>query len=351
VPKDVSEMAREHGRPAVRKALENPKVIPMAAPNGEAKPNPWIEYLNQSACTSATLQTLRLEPRLPIVGDWFLEGDLGFIFAPRGLGKTWISLLLAQGIATGKEVGPWAVHSIRRVLYIDGEMPPDSIRSRDSSLGTPCENLIFLNHQILFEKTGQVLNVANLLVQEAITQFLLDAKISVLFLDNLSTLVAGLKENAGEDWEHVQPWLLQLRRHHISVVWIHHAGRDPKNMRGHTKREDPAFWVIRLEETDDDENRNGAKFISHFTKNRNAPESPEHYEWAFTPNANKTLVTFKLASNWQLFRKAVEGGLESATDICEEIHCSKGLVARMAKRAMGEGWLTKKGRNYVLKEV
>jgi hypothetical protein len=309
-------------------------------------PNPWLEHLNASVCTSSNLRNLAFQPRLPIVANWFLQGDLGFIFAPRGLGKTWLSLLIAQGIATGRPIGPWSVHGIRRVLYIDGEMPPDSVRDRDASLGDPCDNLIFLNHQILFEKTGQVINLASISVQEAITEFLLDNKIDVLFLDNLSTLVSGVQENKGEDWEHLQGWLLQLRRHGVSVVWIHHSGRDPKNMRGHTKREDPAFWVIRLEAADEEETRIGARFVTHFTKNRNAPNTPAHYEWSFTPNGITTLVAFKEATTAQLFRRAVEDGLNTATDIAEAIGCSKAFISKLAKRAVDDGWMIIKNRQY-----
>jgi hypothetical protein len=312
--------------------------------------NPWIEHLNQSVCTSKELRLLCFPPRLSIVGDWFLEADLGFIFAPRGLGKTWFSMLIARGIATGRAIGPWTVHGMRRVLYIDGEMPPDAIRHRDTTLGEECDNLVFLNHQILFDKTGQILNLASVELQNAITTFLLDNRITVLFLDNLSTLVSGIDEIKGQDWEIIQPWLLQLRRHKISVVWIHHTGVDHKRMRGTTKREDPAFWVIRLEQADEEDTRTGARFISHFTKNRNAPQTPTHYEWGFSPNGDGTLVSFKEASTYHLFRKAIQDGLDTATTIAEHLDCSIGLISRFAKRAQNEGWLDIKGRRYFIDE-
>lgn len=36
------------------------------------------------------LGDVALPPRARILGDWFMEADLGFVFAPRGLGKTWL---------------------------------------------------------------------------------------------------------------------------------------------------------------------------------------------------------------------------------------------------------------------
>jgi hypothetical protein len=321
-------------------------------PSAEEPPkpeNPWLNFLTQSACTSKSLRKMEFKPRLPIVGDWFLQGDLGFIFAPRGLGKTWFSMLIAQGIATGRIIGPWNVTGTRRVMYMDGEMPPDSVRDRDTSLGAECENLIYLNHQILFEKTGQILNLANLQTQEGITTFLLDNGVQVLFLDNLSTLVSGVQENTADDWEVLQGWLLQLRRHGVSVVWIHHSGRDAKNMRGNSKREDPAFWVIRLEVADEEDTSVGARFVSHFTKNRNTPVLPCHYEWRFEPDGNQTHVTAKEASVRQLFRRYVEEGIATATELSDTIGCSPGLISRLAKQGEKEGWMTIKNRRYETK--
>jgi RecA-family ATPase len=206
----------------------------------------WAADLNKSLITSEQLRTLDLKPREPIVGDWFLEGDLGFIFAPRGIGKTWFALDLACGISKGEAVGPWEVHSPRRVLFLDGEMPLEHLQSRDKRLGVAGNNLAYLNHEQLYRQSGRVLNLAEPALQKALTELCLDNGISVVFVDNLSTLVYGVAENDGEAWELIQSWLLDLRRAGIAIVIVHHAGRN-KEMRGHSKREDPAFWIIRLD--------------------------------------------------------------------------------------------------------
>jgi AAA domain len=59
-------------------------------------------------CTS--LARLGIPPREKLLSDWFMEGDLGFVFAPRGIGKTWISLGIATALAAGKACGPWQAH-------------------------------------------------------------------------------------------------------------------------------------------------------------------------------------------------------------------------------------------------
>jgi hypothetical protein len=304
------------------------------------EPNPWCEHLSQSMCSSAQLQKLELAPLASILGDWFKEGDLGFIFAPRGVGKTWLAIDLAHGIAEGRNVGPWRHHGPNPTLYLDGEMPPDAVKSRDRGLGNETDKLVYINHEILFQRTGRVFNLADVKLQEAILELCLDFGIKVLFLDNLSTLVSGADENKGLDWEILQPWLLKLRRHKIAVVWIHHAGRNPKEMRGHSKREDSAFWVIRLERFEAAEPRIGARFIARFTKCRNTAEEPVAHEWCYAPEGDTTRVTFREMSHLDVFKQCVRDGLNRATDIATEMEISKGYVSKLAKKAEQAGWLT-----------
>jgi putative DNA primase/helicase len=302
-------------------------------------PNPWCEALSASMCSSTQLQRLEVTPRSPILGDWFKEGDLGFIFAPRGVGKTWLAIDLAHGIAEGRDVGPWKHQEAKPVLYLDGEMPPDAVKSRDRGLGNETENLVYINHEVLFQRTGRVFNLGDAKLQQAIIETCLDNGIKVLFLDNLSTLVSGADENKGLDWEVLQPWLLQLRRCKISVVWIHHSGRNPKEMRGHSKREDSAFWVIRLERFEDGDPHIGAKFIARFTKCRNTAEEPLAHEWCYTPEGDKTQVTYRAMSPLDVLRQCVRDGLNRATDIAAEMGISKGYASKLAKKAEQSGWL------------
>lgn len=106
------------------------------------------------------------------------------------------------------------------------------------------DNLQLLNHEILFDRTGKVLNITNSDVQQAITQYCVSSGVKVLFLDNLSTLARGMKENEADSWELVNNWLLDLRRRKIAVVIVHHPGRNGE-MRGTSKREDNVFGLSR----------------------------------------------------------------------------------------------------------
>jgi RecA-family ATPase len=207
----------------------------------------WPDALNESVVTSSELYDLHLKPRRKLLGDWFCEGDLGFIFAFRGVGKTWLALAIAQALSTGGKLGDWQPHTPVKVLYVDGEMPPDLIRDRCKGLEASNNNLQFLNHEILFERTGKVLNITNPEVQQAITQRCVHSGTKVLILDNLSTLASGMRENEADSWELVSNWLLVMRRRKIAVIIIHHAGRSGE-MRGTSKREDSVFWIVALDD-------------------------------------------------------------------------------------------------------
>jgi hypothetical protein len=314
----------------------------------------WIDALNESVITSTELRSLELVPRKKLLGDWFCEGDLGFIFAFRGVGKTWLALAIAWALSTGGKLGNWQAHESVKVLYVDGEMPPDLIRDRCEGLkGSTAVNLEFLNHEILFERTGKVLNITKPEVQQAITQRCVNTGSKVLILDNLSTLASGMRENEADSWELVNNWLLDLRRRKIAVIIIHHAGRSGE-MRGTSKREDNVFWIIALDDTKKNaDDKRGARFVSRFTKpSRNTQEEVPAYEWHFvTDNATgEVSISHRLAQTMDVFLGLIEDGVTECSEIAGEMKTSKASVSRMAKQAIKSKKIIKVGREYFLAE-
>jgi putative DNA primase/helicase len=312
----------------------------------------WDDALAASEVTSSELHDLKLTPRRKLLSDWFCEGDLGFIFAFRGVGKTWLALAIAQALSSGGKLGEWQAHECVKVLYIDSEMPPDLMRQRCDGLGNS-PNLRLVNHNILFDRTRKVLNIANRETQDAITRRCVNTGVKVLFIDNLSTAASGMKENEADSWEQVNPWLLDLRRRKIAVVLIHHAGRSGE-MPGTSKREDNVFWIIALDDTkkNADDNR-GARFISRFTKpSRNTQEDVAAYEWHFvTDNATgEVSISHRLAQTMDVFLELIEDGVTECSEIAEEMKTSKASVSRIAKQAMKSGKIVKVNREYMLTE-
>jgi AAA domain len=314
----------------------------------------WADALDESIVTSSELHGLELTPRRKLLGDWFCEGDCGFIFAFRGVGKTWFALAIAQAVSTGGKLGDWQAQEMVNLLYVDGEMPADLMRQRCSGLEGNNEKLQFLNHEILFDRTGKALNITNPEAQEAITKRCVASGVKVLILDNLSTLASGMKENEADAWEKVNNWLLDLRRRKIAVVIVHHAGRSGE-MRGTSRREDNVFWIIALDDSKRKaEDKRGARFISYFTKpSRNTQEEIPAFEWHFVTDQSTGVVSIghKQAQTLDVFRSIIEAGVTECDQIAAEMKAPKYTVSRLAKKAIDQGWLTKRGRNYELKKT
>ena len=320
-------------------------------PEGGEKPQEisMLDAIRLSTKSASGIAALGLPPREPVLGDWLKEGDTGFLYAPRGLGKTWMSMFIASAVANGRQAGPWKVHGARKVVYIDGEMALDGMLERMEGMQSG-ENLTVLNHEVLFHLGNKTLNLADRATQDALTAYLVEAGAGMLVLDNLSCLCAGMEENNSDDWELVLHWLLALRRLKIVVLIVHHAGRNG-DMRGTSRREDAAFWMLKLDYSD--EAKSGAsrmaKFVSMFTKERNSGREQMPYEWTFeTDSAGVVRVGYKQADPLAVFRSWVEFGLSNATAIAEAMGLSTGYVSKLAKKAVGAGWLQVKGRKYVI---
>src|ERR1700752_1126417 len=84
---------------------------------------PWSVSLENSVLSDEGLDKLAVCPRPLLIDPWCREGDLGFIFASRGVGKTWLGIHIAHCLASNRDFGPWNVPALpNKVLYMDGEM-------------------------------------------------------------------------------------------------------------------------------------------------------------------------------------------------------------------------------------
>jgi len=303
--------------------------------------------LATSVLSETEFDNLSIAERPSLLGDWFKAGDTGYIYGKRGLGKSWLALLMARALAESGTYGPWIGPRACRVLYVDGEMSADDLRARNSALRQKQGELMFLSHQVLFDRTRKALCLSDGAQQAELTGLCESTKIDVLILDNVACLFRGIEENSADDWrDQIENWLLDLRRRGIAVVIVAHAGRNTATMRGTSKREDAAFWIIRLDEVSGWDGQHGAKFVTRFVKNRNAPNDPASLEWSIRPDGKRVLVTYREADNLTLFRQWIEDGLETCGEIAEEMGLSKGQVSKLAKKAEKAGWLKKVGRKY-----
>jgi putative DNA primase/helicase len=202
-----------------------------------------------------------LEPILP-------ERSLAMLYAPRGIGKTLLSLSVGLAVASGSRLLRWQAPRKRRVLYVDGEMPLVSLQERlraiSTGLGADIPNDGF--RVLAADSTENGLSIGSEEGQRALDPLL--NGVDLVIFDNLSTLCTNGSESASDAWVPMQNWLLKLRRQGVAVLLVHHAGTNGRQ-RGTSRREDALDTVIALRRPEDYSPEQGARFEAHFEKLRN----------------------------------------------------------------------------------
>ena len=210
---------------------------------------------------------LNISPRQMLLHPILPERGLAMLYAPRGIGKSWLGLSIGLAVASGRPLLRWSAPKPKRVLYVDGEMPLISLQERLRAISFGLGEIPNDGFQIL--AADYVEGGLNLGTEEGQhgLEPLLDG-IDLLILDNLSTLCSTRSESGSDAWTPIQSWLLNLRRRGISVLFIHHAGTNGRQ-RGTSRREDTLDTVIALRRPEDYSSEHGARFEIHFEKLRN----------------------------------------------------------------------------------
>ncbi|SCD25299.1 hypothetical protein BR141012304_20833 [Brucella inopinata] len=80
--------------------------------------------------TAGQLLAQKFPPREFVIEPWLRTGESALIWAPTGVGKTWLTLSLSMAIAGGGRVWEWKAPKPRKVLIIDGEMNVQDLQER-----------------------------------------------------------------------------------------------------------------------------------------------------------------------------------------------------------------------------
>ncbi len=220
------------------------------------------------AITITELLGFEFKPHKYILEPWLTTQSLNMIFGYRGVGKTHISLGIAYTVASGGNILRWQSPKPRGVLFIDGEMPGDSLKKRMADIITNSEqgnppNLIFLTPDL--QEFGMP-DLATASGQKLVEKYITD-EVDLIIVDNLSCLVRSGKENDGESWLPIQEWALKLRAKGKSILFIHHSNKNG-GQRGTSRKEDVLDNVICLKHPINYTSDQGALFEVHFEKAR-----------------------------------------------------------------------------------
>lgn len=290
------------------------------------------------AMNVAELLAADIPPREYMLDPLIPTQSLSMIYAPRGLGKTFLALHIAYAIATGHELFGWRCDSPYRVLYLDGEMPAVSLQERlaaiidadDRDINLSPTNLTIVPQEM---QSHGMPDLASLDGQVQYDALVVDA--DLVIVDNISTLCRSSAENKADDWTVVSDWALRLRRMGKSVLFIHHAGKGGQQ-RGTSKREDILDVVLALRPVHDGEHV-GAAFEVHYEKGRHLTGDQQQAFVAELHNGKWHHESLQDSTRARAVRLK-EDGL-SNSDIAAELGVNRSTVHRALKKAAKAGEL------------
>lgn len=293
------------------------------------------------AISIADFLSLEFPPRENILDPWLPMQGLCMVYAPRGIGKTFMGLNIAVAVTSGGPFLRWKASKARGVLLLDGEMPGRTLQERLSNIISsadeePSASLMIINPDLQPPGIGMP-NLVDIEGQEALEPYLKD--ISLVIVDNISTLCRGGRENEGESWLPVQEWALKLRARGISVLFIHHSGKAGQQ-RGTSRREDVLDTVISLKHPAEYRPDMGACFEIHFEKSRGIyGDDVKPFEAKLeTPQEGRQIWTMKDLEE-SLTEKVAELMKEGIPqhEIAELLGKAKGTISKHVKKAKMNG--------------
>ena len=235
---------------------------------------------SSSLMTSTQLLEQRIRVPKAYVWPWLREGSLSMIYAARGVGKSWLGLILGVALTRENfrdiEIGPWDVKYPAGVLFIDGEMGSFDVQDRIRQIAEPLGKeskkfpLLLFSAPDYVDKHREAVNIIKPAWQDRFYNFLKsNRRIRVVILDNLSSLTTGRDENDNQAASILNAWLVKVRSIGVAVIIVHHAGKSG-DQRGASSLEDALNNTILLKRPKDAKER-GACFSIMFTKARNDP--------------------------------------------------------------------------------
>jgi hypothetical protein len=215
-----------------------PGAVPQPAGNASGAAPSVAEFLSIATwCVRDIPEPERL------LGDVVTNTSRMFLVGKTGLGKTMLGIGLAVGMAAGTGFCHWRSERPAKVLYIDGEMPADLIKSRSidavrRSGPIPPDNLcIFaLDMAEQFAKAYPALPPfapLNTPEGQAFVFALIEVLggVDVVIFDNVMSLISGDQKDE-VPWSETLALVAGLTTKRIGQIWLDHTGHNTDRQYG-----------------------------------------------------------------------------------------------------------------------
>jgi putative DNA primase/helicase len=178
----------------------------------EAWIDPWLGDLTPLLLAAATSLVALAPPAAALLGP-LAPGSITLVRGPRGVGKSWLALAMAQAVAADGSLLGWRARPAP-VIHVDAAMSQAALAVRLRALGPASPQLSLVGDCPL--DLGTEDDQARLI--DALPEG------ALLVLDGLSLLMpAGRK--AAARWQGFCDWLRDLRKDGFAVLLVDHAPR------------------------------------------------------------------------------------------------------------------------------
>ncbi|MHB9030167.1 MAG: ATP-binding protein [Candidatus Latescibacterota bacterium] len=220
-------------------AKEQEKFLPKEP---QTRTDAWLESIREGILPVKEFRAISLPEREVFLDPWLRASTISMIYGARGVGKTWFTLALCTVITRSLPLGPWETVQPAGCLLVDGEMNlhdlQERLRGMDAGQPEPHASLDILSADRQHGLNHPQPKLTDRDFREGLLAFFRERPdLRVVVFDNLASMTGGVDENAKQEWDEINSWLISLRFDGLAVILIHHSGKSG-DQRGTSGRED-----------------------------------------------------------------------------------------------------------------
>jgi putative DNA primase/helicase len=183
---------------------------------------------SDDALTMEDFVALDLPPLSYLIDPILIMSGMTMLTAQPGGGKTRLCLSLAYSVAEGKSLLNWHVPKPCRVLYIDGELIAQTMRSWLQRLGPSSTNLRILSDNLNFRNGRPSVTLATEEGREYLSREIRKFDPQLIVLDSLMTLdppTISQGQAREDNWAGIVSWIKEQRNQNRHVLILHHDNK------------------------------------------------------------------------------------------------------------------------------
>lgn len=361
-PEIALEISESDASPDEQTVTDLTSDSPIITNNPNSDSSRYLEAITRAAFSSTALINTDCTGPRSFMAPFINEGSLTMIYAVAGVGKSWLSQLIAILLTRAKYqnigFGSFRVVEQCGTVIIDAELSNYELKQRLSMLANPLgeENPLAPLTIVTSEGIVNDLDVPMSLDDENWRKSIYlymknNPQNKVLVLDNLSSLCGGHSESSREAITPINRWLLSLKRLGLAVILIHHSNK-AGGYRGHSSRIDNLDTVLSLKRLKDTDQLH---FAVNFEKARTAkpgeaksfvleakphPDNADWLTWNWydenTEDAPSNSKNDKIMAYLMLHKVTQQ-------EVAKHFDVSQATVSNCRRKAIYAGYLTKEG--------